>query len=121
MIAKLRQDALNAQKDRQGNSIGLLSDANALNEEEYQQVDNILTKIKAGQDVKLTAQESKLLNRHRTTLENRRTAARSNIGMGTTQEQVEFNNYVSTSQQRRLDTQLNAVNTALGKDVKSAK
>lgn len=120
MIKKLRQDALNAERDRQGNSIGLLSDANALSEAEYQQVNNILTRVKSGQNVTLTAQESKLLVRHRTTLQNRRTAARSTMSLGTTQEQVEFNNYVSVSQQRRLDAQLNAVNAAIGKDVKRA-
>lgn len=120
-LQKMRQDAISAQVARQGNSIGLLSDANALNEKQYQRVNAILAKIKAGQDVTLTAQESDLLSKHRTTLLNRHTAARSTMGLGTTQEQVEFNNYVSISQQRRLDAQLSLVDAAIKKDVKSAK
>ena len=119
-LQKMRQDALNAQIARQGNSIGLLSDANALSEAEYQRVNSILTKIKAGQDVKLTQQEPTLLSRHQQTLINRRDAARSTMSLGTTQEEVEFNNYVSISQQERLESQLSVINTALGKDVTRA-
>ena len=38
-----------------------------------------------------------------------------------TQEEVEFNNYVSISQQDRLESQLSVINTALGKDVTRTK